>query len=78
MSHLVRAISSNPSVQWSIVWRGSDLTDAQIDRLQPASLINACIEVIELARCVHSDERLVEIIIEEVSVVAPELGGIVR
>jgi hypothetical protein len=72
-AHLFRAIAENPSIQWSIVQRGSDLSDAQIDSLRPPALRQACGEVIILARCVYPDEQLASVILEEVSVLAPEL-----
>jgi hypothetical protein len=68
-----RAVGYNPAIQRSIIARGSDLTGAEIDQLGLPAMINACAEVIHLAQCAHTTERLANIILEEAGGLVPEL-----
>ena len=71
--YISQFIANSYVVQRDIVRCGSYLTFAQVNLLQPPSLIAACMEVIELARCVYADRFIIGLIVDEMRTFMPGL-----
>ncbi len=62
---ITRVIANNENIQRDMVRQGSDLTEEQIQALEPSALLAACVEVYDFLVCVYGTRRLTNILLDE-------------
>ncbi|MBD8679248.1 hypothetical protein [Sphingomonas sp. CFBP 13720] len=72
---ITRVIANDENIQLDMVRQGSDLTEEQIQALEPSALLAACVEVYDFLVCVYGTKDLTNILLDELW---PFLPGLPR